>query len=848
MPNTLDIEAFLVSENQTAESLFRFEKRDAIIKDANGNIIFEQKDVVFPEGWSDTAVNIVASKYFHGHLYSKERENDIRQLIGRVADTIAKSGEKQGYFDRLGAKIFRNELAYILYAQIASFNSPVWFNVGIKTAPQSSACFILSVQDNMDSIFEWYRNEGRIFKSGSGAGINISSLRSSKEPVSGGGTASGPLSFMRAADASAGVIKSGGKLRRAAKNIIMDIDHPDIKEFIECKMKEEAKAKALISCGFDGEMGGEAYSSVFYQNANHTVSISDDFMYAVRESGDWELNSVVEKEVIALTSAEGLFNSIAESVHACGDPGVAFSDTINTWNTCKNSGRIRASNPCQEFVWLDNSACNLASINLVQVQNEGEESFKHIVDILITAQDILIDMSCYPTDKIKKNSINYRPLGLGITNLGGYLMRNGIPYDSIEGIDTAKLFVDTMTCEAYAQSARIAKVKGAFRAYKSNKKVMNEVLKQHQNASKCKLDWEETMRLIDEYWVRNSQVTLMAPTGTISFMMDCDSTGIEPVMALMYKKKLAGGGEITTVSDAMIPALDSLGYSDGDKLIIMEKFEDKGILELPDTNKRVFKCAMGDEELRITPEAHLTMVAAVQPHISGAISKTINLPNETTVDEIKRLIFEAWTCGIKCITFYRDGCKGVQPVTVEDRRVNIKEEGAKPMRRCLPTECRSIRHKFEVGGLEGYMHVGLHEDGTPGELFTTVSKEGSTVAGLMDTISTLTSLALQYGVPLEALVEKFSHVRFEPSGMTHDSQIPFASSMIDYIFRWMGMRFLSEEVQRNVGLLNGHNGNGNHVKNGKASDANICQECGAIMSKSGNCYTCVSCGANTGCG
>jgi ribonucleoside-diphosphate reductase alpha chain len=870
-----------------------WERRSAVIQDEKGRVVFEQHGVEIPAAWSQLATNVVVSKYFRGAIGSPERESSVRQMIGRVVRAIRGWGEAQGYFATpADADVFADELTHLLLEQKASFNSPVWFNVGIEEHPQCSACFILSVEDTMESILGWYRNEGIIFKGGSGAGVNLSRIRSSRERLAGGGTASGPVSFMRAADASAGVIKSGGKTRRAAKMVILNADHPDVMEFVRCKEEEEKKAWALIDAGYDSSLDGPAYGSVFFQNANNSVRATDEFMQAAVEGKPWQTRFVLDGQVCETLPARDLLRAIAEATHVCGDPGMQFDTTINSWNTCANTGRINASNPCSEYMHLDNSACNLASLNLLKFLSEsGEfdvESFRHAVDVLITAQDIVVDNSSYPTPAIGENARAFRELGLGYANLGAVLMSLGLPYDSEAGRQYAAAITALMCGEAYLQSARIAGELGPFAGYEVNREPMLGVIAKHRSCTH-KLDpslvplelltaaravWDEAYAAGREHGIRNSQATVLAPTGTIAFMMDCDTTGVEPDIALVKYKKLVGGGMLKIVNTTVPRALKRLGYESREIQEIVEYIDEHDTIEgapnLKDEHLPVFDCAFkaARGQRSIHYMGHLRMMGAVQPFISGAISKTINMPHEATVDEIMEAYIAAWKLGVKAVAIYRDGCKRTQPLNTSKTTEKAVEPApvveARPIRRRLPQDCRSVRHKFDIAGHEGYIHVGLFEDGTPGELFIKIAKEGSTISGLMDTIGILTSMALQYGVPLDVLVSKFSHVRFEPSGFTKNPEIPLAKSLIDYIFRFLGAKFLNPEQREAVGLALPDRGEqgaertstalaavGDHVVEGLGfspqSDAPSCADCGSIMIRNGSCYKCLNCGATSGC-
>ena len=877
----------------------QWERRSAVIQDEKGRVVFEQHEVEIPAFWSQLATNVVVSKYFRGALGGPDREQSVRQMIGRVVRTIRGWGEAQGYFSTpADADAFADELTHLLLHQKASFNSPVWFNVGIEPHPQCSACFILSVQDTMESILGWYRNEGIIFKGGSGSGVNLSKIRSSREPLAGGGTASGPVSFMKAADASAGVIKSGGKTRRAAKMVILNADHPDILDFVRCKEDEEKKAWALINAGYDSSLDGPAYGSVFFQNANNSVRVTDDFMRGVLADDEWQTRNVMGGEVSSTMKARDLLRQIAESTHVCGDPGMQFDTTINDWHTCPASGRINASNPCSEYMHLDDSACNLSSLNLLQFLGEGGDfdvdGFRHAVDILITAQDIIVDNSSYPTEPIGRTAKAYRELGLGYANLGAVLMSLGLPYDSDGGRHYAGAVTALMCGEAYLQSARIAGQLGPFAGYEKNRDPMLGVIAKHR-AHTHKLDsafvplellsasrtvWDEAYAAGREFGYRNSQATVLAPTGTIAFMMDCDTTGVEPDIALVKYKKLVGGGMLKIVNTTVPRALRRLGYESRETQDVVEYIDEHDTIEgaphLKDEHLAVFDCAFkaarGQRSIHYL--GHLRMMGAVQPFISGAISKTINMPTDAAVEDIMEAYLTAWRLGVKAVAIYRDGCKRTQPLnTARTEKADVVPAvvEARPVRRRLPQDCRSVRHKFDIAGHEGYIHVGLFDDGSPGELFIKIAKEGSTISGLMDTIGILTSMALQYGVPLDVLVSKFSHVRFEPSGFTKNPEIPLAKSLIDYIFRFLGAKFMSPDQHAAVGLSlpdrqpEAERGLGPAALTAPAmvvanlesvveslgfspqSDAPSCADCGAIMIRNGSCYKCLNCGATSGC-
>jgi ribonucleoside-diphosphate reductase alpha chain len=877
-----------------------WEQRSASISNEKGKVVFEQNNVEIPKGWSQMATNVVVSKYFRGPLGTPRREYSVRQMIGRVVDTISGWGLKDGYFAAdEDARAFADELTHILLHQKACFNSPVWFNCGIEERPQCSACFILSVDDTMDSILDWYRKEGVIFKGGSGSGVNLSRIRSSKEQLGGGGTASGPVSFMKAADASAGVIKSGGKTRRAAKMVVLNVDHPDIEEFIKCKVEEEKKAWALIEAGYDSSLDGPAYGSVFFQNANNSVRVSDDFMQAAQEDREWKTRYVTSGLECQTYKAQELLRMIAESTYFCGDPGMQFDTTINDWHTCSNSGRINASNPCSEYMHLDNSACNLASLNLLKfLRDDGvfdTESFRRAVDIIILAQDILVDNSSYPTGEIAANAHAFRELGLGYANLGALLMSLGLPYDSDSGRGYAGAVTALMSGEGYLQSSRIAAATGSFAGFQTNRQPMLRVLNKHRShaykisPAQVPLDlltaareaWDQSCAEGEKHGVRNSQISVLAPTGTIAFMMDCDTTGVEPDIALIKYKKLVGGGLLKIVNHTVPRALRRLGYDLKQVQEIMEYIEEHETIEgaphLRDDDLAVFDCAFkpANGSRSIHYMGHVKMMGAVQPFISGAISKTINMPVDASVEEIMRAYVESWKLGLKAVAIYRDGSKRTQPLNTskdkeEKKTPTAESKEARPLRRKLPDERRSITHKFDIGGHEGYITAGMYEDGQPGEIFIVMSKEGSTISGLMDSFATAISLAFQYGVPLRVLVDKFSHTRFEPSGFTKNPDIPMAKSIMDYIFRWLATKFLDGDAQQEVGIIKQPEDSPSAGKKvvpisaqaprGGApvttissvtslyqQDAPPCPDCGAIMIRSGACYKCLNCGAVSGC-
>jgi|TARA_B100001123_G_scaffold449882_1_gene617295 ribonucleoside-diphosphate reductase alpha chain len=886
-----------------------WEVRSAVIGSERGEVVFEQRDVEIPKRWSQTATNIVVSKYFRGQLGSAERESSVRQLIGRVVDTITKWAEDQEYFagsDDLSA--FSDDLKYLLVNQKAAFNSPVWFNCGFESAPQCSACFINSVDDTMESILTLAKTEGMLFKFGSGTGSNLSAIRSSREVLAGGGTASGPVSFMKGYDAFAGVIKSGGKTRRAAKMVILNAEHPDIVDFINCKVEEERKAWALIDAGYDGSFTGPAYASVFFQNSNNSVRVNDDFMRSALDGGEWQTRAVTDGRVMDTYQANELLQMISEGTHVCGDPGMQFDTTINDWHTCPNTSRINASNPCSEYMFLDDSACNLASINLMQFVEEGDhgefdvEKFCAAVRTLITAQEIIVGNASYPTQAIGRNSHDYRPLGLGYANLGALLMSRGVPYDSDEGRDYSGAITALMTGEAYAQSARIARdCGGPFEGFSKNEQPFLRVMRKHRAAMKdvnqshvpsnlydaANKAWNDVVELGENYGYRNAQATVLAPTGTIGFMMDCDTTGVEPDIALVKYKKLVGGGLMKIVNHTVPMALSRLGYSDGQVNDIVKYIDEQETIEgaphIEADHLAVFDCAFkaANGSRSIHYMGHVKMIGATQPFISGAISKTINVPTEATTDDIKQAYADAWRLGTKAVSIYRDGSKRTQPLNTARDVANeaVSALPSQPVRRRLADERQSITHKFDIAGHEGYITVGLFEDGSPGEIFLVMAKEGSTISGFADAFAQAVSYALQYGVPLQVLVDKFSHARFEPSGMTKNREVRVAKSIVDYIFRWMATKFLSDEAQFHAGVnvrdditvlkeerqeLSGETvpdqaGPSELVVASKESqtaaqfaiqndqDAPPCSTCGSIMIRNGACYKCVNCGATSGC-
>jgi ribonucleoside-diphosphate reductase alpha chain len=909
-----------------------WERRDARITNwKDGSVAFEQRDVEFPAGWSQNATNIVAQKYFRGTLGTPGRESSLRQVIDRVADTITRWGSEGGYFvDAEEEGAFNDELKYILVTQRAAFNSPVWFNIGVEGVPQqASACFILSVDDTMDSILNWYREEGIIFKGGSGSGVNLSKIRSSKELLNGGGTASGPVSFMRGADASAGTIKSGGKTRRAAKMVILNSDHPDVEEFIWCKAREERKARALRDSGFDMDLDGTDSFSIQYQNANNSVRVTDEFMEAVREDADWALVSVTTGEVLQTVRARDLWRQIAQAAWECADPGLQFDTTINKWHTAATTGRINGSNPCSEYLSLDNSACNLASINLLKFLGpDGTfdiDAFRHTVEIVFTAQEILVGRSDYPTPQITETSRAFRQLGLGYSNLGALLMALGLPYDSTAGRAWAAAVTSLMTGHAYATSARIASRMGPFAGFADNDEHMLRVLRMHRDASHAieggdavpvelmragQEAWEAAVRDGDDHGVRNSQATVLAPTGTISFMMDCDTTGVEPDLGLVKLKKLVGGGTMSIVNQTIPRALRNLGYSaeqvedivayiDAEKSIV-------GAPHLAGEHLPVFACSMGDNTIHY--EGHVRMLGAVQPFLSGTSSKTVNMPEDVTVEDVEGIHMLAWELGLKAVAIYRDNCKVGQPLSTAKKADTTAEDATtvvekivekivnRPVRQKLPRSRRGRTFEFRVADCKGFATIGEYEDGRPGEVFLTVSKQGSTLSGIMDAFAKSISYGLQYGVPLRAFVEAFTNMRFEPAGMTDDPDIRFATSIMDYLFRRLAIEYLSVEERAELGIftidermqptLPGveesiiETSTGSEIAADPKSvpsagelaeqmqlgtvvptpmdntpaagvirhaDAPMCMQCGVQMVPAGSCHACPSCGSTSGC-
>ena len=898
-----------------------WEIRDAVIGDPESPA-FEQRGVEFPKSWSQNATNIVAQKYFRGQLGSPERESSVKQMIGRVAGTISDWGREGGYFaSEEDAEAFEMELTAILLHQKAAFNSPVWFNVGFEETPQCSACFILSVEDTMESILDWNTKEGKIFRGGSGSGINLSNIRGSMEPLQKGGTASGPVSFMRGADAWAGTIKSGGKTRRAAKMVVLDVDHPDVEHFITCKADEEKKAGALRDAGFDMSIDGEGFTSIQYQNANNSVRVTDGFMEAVEAGDEWHLTARTTGEPVKTLDARDLMNQISDAAWRCADPGVQYDTIINRWHTCPESGRINASNPCSEYMHVDDSACNLASLNLMKFRREDGsfevEDFEHAVDTVFLAQEIVVGFSSYPTEEITENANRFRQLGLGYANLGALLMSDGLPYDSDAGRNVAAAITALMTGRAYRQSALIAAgATGPYEEYERNREPHNGVMRMHRDAAydvdptgikgdllaAAQRAWDEAVELGEEHGYRNAQATVLAPTGTISFLMDCDTTGIEPDFSLVKFKELVGGGSMTIPNRSVPLALQTLGYSEAEidqiNAHIKENNKIVGAPGLKNEHLPVFDVAVGERAISHT--GHIDMMAATQPFISGAISKTVNLPQSATVADIADAYTRGWKGGLKALAIYRDGSKTAQALRTDAQEEEEKAAATPlPERKRMPRERESITHKFSIAGHEGYITAGKYEDGSVGEIFLTdIGKEGSTMRGLMNAFATAISLGLQYGVPLEVFVRKFSYMRFEPEGITGNPEIPFAKSLPDYIMRWLGSRFIddvetlqelgimtdevrskqeAETSQLSIGIAgdtagpsNGGNGNGGAKAGGGESVpaaaaltdsppvipakmqgldlGPACEQCGGMMQRTGSCYTCSSCGNNTGCG
>ncbi len=899
---------YFTSEGVHPFDQIEWETRDAIIPNyKEGGNAFEQRDVEFPITWSQNATNIVAQKYFRGTLGTPQRETSVRQLVGRVVDTITGWGSKNRYFATAAdAQIFAEELTHLLVTQKAAFNSPVWFNVGVPNTPQQcSACFILAVDDRMTSILNWYVEEGTIFKGGSGSGINLSKIRSSKESLAGGGTASGPVSFMRGADASAGTIKSGGKTRRAAKMVILNVDHPDVRDFIWCKAQEEHKARALRDAGFDMDLDGRDSYSVQYQNANNSVRVTDEFMQAYENDADWRFKSVTTGETVDSTRARGLMREIAQAAWECADPGMQYDTTINEWHTCPASGRINGSNPCSEYMHLDNSACNLASLNLMrfidEVGNFDVASFRSAVQVVFTAQEIVVGESDYPTEAIGENARAYRQLGLGYANLGALLMARGVPYDSDQGRAWAGAITALMTGWAYTTSARIAEVTGPFEGFAPNADAMIRVMRNHRAAaddidpefvpegllSAAKQAWDEAIGLGQLYGYRNAQASVLAPTGTIGLMMDCDTTGIEPELALVKTKKLVGGGTMQFVNQTVPRALDKLGYT-AEQIVDVVAYiaEHNSVVEAPHLRAEhypVFDTAMGSEPIHYM--GHVRMMAAAQPFISGAISKTVNMPEEATVEEVEQLFVESWKLGLKAVAIYRDNCKVAQPLSADKKKKAVEPEPAQlahPVRKRLPQSRPSVTTSFQVGDAEGYITAGSYPDDGLGEIFQKTSKQGSTLAGVMDAFAIAVSLGLQYGVPLEAYVSKFINTKFEPSGMTNDPDIRFATSLVDYVFRRLAIDNLAIDVREGLGIKSiderqveadekiaeiraaviedapvaevppappapPQRIEMGEKQSAKILDAPLCYSCGSKMQPAGSCYVCGTCGSTSGC-
>ncbi|PRW65037.1 vitamin B12-dependent ribonucleotide reductase [Actinopolyspora mortivallis] len=899
-----------------------WERRDVVMTNwRDGSVNFEQRDVEFPDFWSVNAVNIVTSKYFRGALGTPERENSLRQLIDRVVRTYVRSGVEHGYFaSETDAEIFEHELTYMLLHQVFSFNSPVWFNVGTSSKQQVSACFILSVDDTMESILDWYKEEGLIFKGGSGAGLNLSRIRSSKELLSSGGTASGPVSFMRGADASAGTIKSGGATRRAAKMVVLDVDHPDVEEFIETKAREEHKIRALRDAGFDVDLGGSDMVSVQYQNANNSVRVSDEFMRAVESDGQFSLRARTDGSVTDTVRARDVFNRMARAAWECADPGIQYDDTINDWHTSPESGRITASNPCSEYLHLDNSSCNLASLNLMKFLREDltfdADLFRRTVEIVITAMDISICFADFPTEAIGRTTRDFRQLGIGYANLGALLMATGHAYDSDGGRALAASITSLMTGAAYKRSAELAGAVGPYAGYARNAESHQRVMRKHAAANDLVRTyhrndtdihdlatqvWQEGLEIGARHGWRNAQASVLAPTGTIGLMMDCDTTGVEPDLALVKFKKLVGGGSMQIVNRTVPRALRALGYPDEQAEAIIEYIAEHGhVVDAPGLRPEhyeVFDCAMGERS--IAPMGHVRMMAAVQPFLSGSISKTVNMPEHATVEDVQEIYFEGWRLGLKALAIYRDNCKVGQPLSAGNGDKERGEQQAgkeieyRPVRKRLPKKRPSQTISFTVGGAEGYLHAGSYPDDGLGEIFIKLGKQGSTLAGVMDAFSMSISVGLQYGIPLEFYVSKFQNVRFEPAGMTDDPDVRMASSVLDYLFRRLALDHLPYEKRAQLGIftaaerteqVNGadvsqeqneldsmresvehsaqprpvvqHPGDDTEagsstelleLKLGKAADAPLCMTCGTKMRPSGSCYLCEGCGATSGC-
>jgi ribonucleoside-diphosphate reductase alpha chain len=925
----LAVQRYFTREGVDPLDEVEWELRDAVISGADGKVFFEQRQVEFPRAWSQTATNVVVQKYFRGTLGTPERERSVKQMICRVADTMYAWGKEDGYFETdRDAWAFRDELVHLLVQQKMAFNSPVWFNVGVEAEPQCSACFINSVEDSMGSILTLAKTEGMLFKYGSGAGSNLSSLRSSRENLNGGGTASGPVSFMKGFDSFAGAIKSGGKTRRAAKMVILNAAHPDVVDFIDCKAAEEKKAWALIDAGYDGGFNvvGGAYDSVSYQNANHSVRVTDEFMTAVLRDGEWQTRAVTDGRVVETFKARDLMRKMADAAWICGDPGIQFDTTVNDWHPCINTARINASNPCSEYMFLDDSACNLASLNLRKFQNAGGEldleAFRRAVQITIIAMEIIVDNSRYPTEQIARNSWAYRPLGLGFANLGALLMSLGLPYDSEPGRAYAAAITALMCGEAYRTSATIARdATGPFAGFERNEEPFLRVMRKHRGAvdridaayvhpelmTAARQSWDDAIAVGQRYGFRNGQTTVLAPTGTIAFLMDCDTTGVEPDIALVKYKRLVGGGLLKLVNGTVPEALRRLGYGAAEVDAITAHIDRTDTIEgaphLKPEHLPVFDCAFrsaaGTRSIHYM--GHIRMMSATQPFLSGAISKTVNLPNDCTVADIEDAYIQAWKLGLKAIAVYRDGCKRTQPLStnlsqatstgradavaadplealapderklVEALRERKARKPGPPMaiRYKLPEERHSFTHKFTIGGHEGYITVGMYEDGSPGEIFVRMAKEGSVIAGLMDSFATAVSLALQHGVPLPLLIDKFKGTRFEPSGFTGNQEIPLATSIMDYLFRWLSLKFQAETTEAHpaaklaqldlpkVPLMAKDavekvtRAFAVEVAKDRAwvqeTDAPPCHECGTLMVRNGACHKCPNCGSTSGC-
>jgi ribonucleoside-diphosphate reductase alpha chain len=916
----LRVERVYTTEGRHPYDQITWQRRDVVMTNwRDGTINFEQRGVEFPDFWSVNAVNIVTSKYFRGAVGSEQRESSLRQLIDRVVTTYTSAGVQHGYFATdTDAEIFSQELTWMLLHQVFSFNSPVWFNVGTSSPQQVSACFILSVNDTMESILNWYREEGLIFKGGSGAGLNLSRIRSSKELLSSGGTASGPVSFMRGADASAGTIKSGGATRRAAKMVVLDVDHPDIAEFVQTKAAEERKIRVLRDAGFDMDLGGKDITSVQYQNANNSVRVSDEFMRAVENDSEFGLRARTTGEVIEIVRAKELFRNITQAAWECADPGIQYDDTINDWHTCPESGRITASNPCSEYLHLDNSSCNLASINLLKFLREDltfdAELFTKTVELVITAMDISICFADFPTETIAQTTRAFRQLGIGYANLGALLMATGHAYDSDGGRALAAAITSLMTGTAYKRSAELAGVVGPYEGYVRNAEAHQRIMRKHAAANDlirtydhndravqkaATRAWQDGIRIGEKNGWRNSQASVLAPTGTIGFMMDCDTTGIEPDFSLIKFKKLVGGGSMQIVNQTVPKALTALGYQQEQAEAIIEYVSEHGhVIDAPGLRPEhysVFDCAMG--ERAISPMGHVRMMAATQPFISGAISKTVNMPETATVADVQEIYLQSWKMGLKALAIYRDNCKVGQPLSTGKASSAVTDKAvidARPVRKRLPKKRPSETVSFTVGGAEGYLTAGSYPDGGLGELFVKMSKQGSTLAGVMDAFSIAISIALQYGVPLETYVSKFVNMRFEPAGMTDDPDVRMATSVVDYIFRRMALDHLPKDKREQLGILSAEErtmqlstdygadaGTGLDIETlrasvdaaastppvqarpapvyvgsstelvelqlGKAADAPLCMTCGTKMRPAGSCYVCEGCGSTSGC-